>query len=190
MNGDQTPRSRPPGRLPHRVRLQRSKGWRMPAGAIKVDRATVFGNPFVAGQENGLGWGLVRDNEHAVWLFRQWLATPARSIVFEADKHRAILERLHTLAGHDLACWCLDGWPCHADVLIELSNRVDVVQVSGLLLGGWTAAPSPVEMAVVLGQFGRITGMSSQEISNLAATADELVTMLRHRAEQSNGEGQ
>lgn len=26
------------------------------------------------------------------------------------------------LRGHDLACWCPEG-PCHADLLIELSNR-------------------------------------------------------------------
>ena len=31
---------------------------------------------------------------------------------------------LHTLRGHDLACWCpLDGGPCHADVLLELANQ-------------------------------------------------------------------
>jgi hypothetical protein len=26
------------------------------------------------------------------------------------------------LAGHNLACWCRSGTPCHADVLIELAN--------------------------------------------------------------------
>lgn len=26
------------------------------------------------------------------------------------------------LAGHNLACWCRPGTPCHADVLIELAN--------------------------------------------------------------------
>ena len=26
------------------------------------------------------------------------------------------------LAGHNLACWCKPGTPCHADVLIELAN--------------------------------------------------------------------
>lgn len=26
------------------------------------------------------------------------------------------------LAGHDLACWCPIGQPCHADVLLELAN--------------------------------------------------------------------
>jgi hypothetical protein len=26
------------------------------------------------------------------------------------------------LGGHNLACWCKPGTPCHADVLIELAN--------------------------------------------------------------------
>ena len=28
---------------------------------------------------------------------------------------------LHTLAGHDLACWCAP-LPCHCDVLVRLAN--------------------------------------------------------------------
>lgn len=33
------------------------------------------------------------------------------------------LERIRTeLRGHDLACWCPLGQPCHADVLLELAN--------------------------------------------------------------------
>jgi hypothetical protein len=31
---------------PHRVQLRRAKGWRMPANTVKVDRTTLFGNPF------------------------------------------------------------------------------------------------------------------------------------------------
>jgi hypothetical protein len=26
------------------------------------------------------------------------------------------------LAGHNLACWCRPGTPCHADILIQLAN--------------------------------------------------------------------
>jgi hypothetical protein len=26
------------------------------------------------------------------------------------------------LAGHDLACWCPIGAPCHAEVLLEVAN--------------------------------------------------------------------
>lgn len=34
---------------PKRIRLSRAKGWRMPEGAIKVDRSTPFGNPWKCG---------------------------------------------------------------------------------------------------------------------------------------------
>lgn len=30
---------------------------------------------------------------------------------------------LEPLRGHDLACWCKPGEPCHADALIDLANR-------------------------------------------------------------------
>lgn len=33
-----------------------------------------------------------------------------------------VLWRIGTLTGHDLACWCPLGQPCHADVLLELAN--------------------------------------------------------------------
>jgi len=36
-------------RPPRRIQLRRIKGWRMPSGTIKVDRATVFGNPWIPG---------------------------------------------------------------------------------------------------------------------------------------------
>jgi hypothetical protein len=42
-----TRRERTPVR-PHRIQLRRSKGWRMPAETLKVDRTTLFGNPFSA----------------------------------------------------------------------------------------------------------------------------------------------
>lgn len=34
---------------PKRIQLQRTKGWRMPAGAVKVDRSTRWGNPYKVG---------------------------------------------------------------------------------------------------------------------------------------------
>lgn len=164
--------------MPQRIRLSRKKGWRMPAGAVKVDRTTRYGNPFVVGEPNCLGWGDVRDTAHAVWLFRQWLATPARSIVHEAERHRTLLEYLPALAGHDLACWCVAGSPCHADVLLELANRPDIAEVCALLLA-WTAPPSPIELTVAAGQYGRLMGLDSDEVGALGATVHALVAQAR-----------
>jgi hypothetical protein len=32
--------------MPKRIQLRRTKGWRMPANTVKVDRSTKYGNPF------------------------------------------------------------------------------------------------------------------------------------------------
>jgi len=49
---------------PRRVQLRRVKRWRMPANTVKVDRTTLFGNPFSV-KENG--------HDRAVALHRAWL---------------------------------------------------------------------------------------------------------------------
>lgn len=37
--------------MPQRIQRRRTKGWRMPAGALYVGRPTKWGNPFVAENE-------------------------------------------------------------------------------------------------------------------------------------------
>jgi len=110
---------------PRRVQLQRSKGWRMPANAVKVDRTTLFGNPFSA-KDYG------RDRAGA--LYRAWLAgqpitdaiLPAPSAAL-ARRRVALLRALPSLRGKHLACWCRlpdKGRPdtCHAAALLTLAN--------------------------------------------------------------------
>ena len=50
--------------MPNRVQLQRVKGWRMPANTRKVDRTTVFGDPFDSEKH---------DTSDAVRNHRLWL---------------------------------------------------------------------------------------------------------------------
>lgn len=104
--------------MPARIQRRRTKGWRMPEGAIFVGRPTRWGNPFPVGVfvETGTiarpGPQIyVRDNAHAVRLYRRWIDTQARSA-----------DMIPLLGGHDLACWCKLSDPCHADVLLELAN--------------------------------------------------------------------
>lgn len=40
--------------MPERIRLQRTKGWRMPPGAVMVSRPTKYGNPFAYRTERAL----------------------------------------------------------------------------------------------------------------------------------------
>lgn len=100
---------------PQRVQLRRTKGWRMPAGAVKVDRTTVWGNPYAVGM---LG---VPDAATAVAKFRRLLARP--SLAADHVRFHLTCERIRAeLAGKDLACWCRPGSPCHADVLLAIAN--------------------------------------------------------------------
>lgn len=104
-------------RPPRRIRLSRSRGWRLPPGATSVARPGRFGNPFcVDGQ---------RTASQAVQAFRDWLATPPCPDSPLAARRQRLLAALPALRGRDLACWCALDAPCHADVLIELANACD-----------------------------------------------------------------
>jgi hypothetical protein len=99
---------------PCRLQLSRVRGWRKPAGAVKVDRSTRYGNPFTFAESGPVH--------------------PATRFAAEV----APLLDLAPLRGRDLLCWCRlcpahrNGLPlgtqcdacaiCHADVLLELAN--------------------------------------------------------------------
>lgn len=159
---------------PRRIQLTRKKGWRLPVGAVKVDRTTVFGNPFKAGESNGLGWGEVRDAAHAVWLYNRWLTTPSRSIVFELDRHDDIVRRLPALAGKDLACWCSSGAPCHADVLLELANRPNAAAWSEVVIAAADVPLTADEAATAMAQLGHALDIPASDTQRLAAALAEL----------------
>lgn len=94
----------------------------MPTGAVYVGRPTIWGNPYVVGELCG-GWSApgseecegpfrrVKDAADAVRLYREALMDDPTSG-----------ERLQSLRGKDLVCWCRLDQPCHADVLLELGN--------------------------------------------------------------------
>lgn len=136
-----------------RIQLRRTKGWRLPAGAVVVSRPTIWGNPWRAGNPGNvcppLHPGLPQTRwpvgtlaaADAVQFFRGWIegyALPAegspwratmtregKRLVWDAFAARRamILSRLPELRGRDLACWCPPGCPCHADVLMRLANE-------------------------------------------------------------------
>ena len=87
----------------------------MPAGAVKVDRTSKWGNPFIVGVDG--------DREQCIQLYRQFVVGDALSERADVMASRHILnDCLAELRGKHLACWCpLDG-PCHADVLLALAN--------------------------------------------------------------------
>jgi hypothetical protein len=113
---------------PVRVQLSRSKGWRLPANTVKVDRSSKWGNFFRIGQP--LDEGMARRWGHDPRHFRlrhHRCADAAEAVrrfagVLAFDE--AIWPALRAeLRGKNLACWCALDQPCHADVLLDLANR-------------------------------------------------------------------
>jgi hypothetical protein len=85
---------------PHRIRLSRRKGWRMPTNTVRVSRPSPYGN--YAGATR---------------------ADFERDIAEMSNADRAFfMDRVGELRGKNLACWCRLDQPCHADVLLELAN--------------------------------------------------------------------
>jgi hypothetical protein len=109
---------------PVRIQRKRTKGWRMPAGAVYVGRPTKWGNPFTV-EEAG-------SRAAAVRAFRKFLTMPQTKIVdacsnplaglFICAAREKLKRDLSELRGKNLACWCPLDQPCHADLLLELAN--------------------------------------------------------------------
>lgn len=117
--------------MPQRIQRQRTKGWRMPEGAVYVGRPSRWGNPYVLGAKVSiprrqlLTSDVVRNREYAVALFRSWLQEDPlvpRSGWNRTAQAPTVQEIQAVLAGKDLACWCPLDQPCHADVLLRLAN--------------------------------------------------------------------
>ena len=112
--------------MPYRVRLQRTKGWRMPPNTVKVDRTTRWGNPFRVGQPpdevlaRKWGWWPLPsghwqpdDDLEAAMMFSVMLGMHLEL--------RPLVRR--ALRGKNLACWCSHDERCHADLLLKIANR-------------------------------------------------------------------
>lgn len=105
---------------PRRIQRQRTRGWKMPPNTIYVGRPSMDGNGFRVGSDLSYYLGPAAKR-----------ATAAQCV----EAHRAYLEAAcasdpqaaglmwKRLRGHNLACWCKIGSPCHADTLLELANR-------------------------------------------------------------------
>ncbi len=123
--------------MPERVQLRRTKGWRMPPNAMKVDRSTRWGNPFSC-TPHGCQvkpCGCCEPFRCCTLVFREFVVSGIEgresctgSIVaaFDAAEgypyRNKLVAGLPLLRGKNLACWCAPDKPCHADVLLEIAN--------------------------------------------------------------------
>ena len=97
--------------MPQRIQMKRLKGWRKPADTIYVGRPTRWGNPYRTDVDATAALCVARFKERC------------RGMKAEApDSFEAWIAPLR---GHDLACWCRPGAPCHADVLLSLASAVE-----------------------------------------------------------------
>lgn len=117
--------------MPERIWQRRIAGWRMPLSGRSVARPGRFGNPWsvlrapgdrlysLAGPWSGAGRFTDKRGaaEVAVDLFERWMTGG-----IELDERFWQRPDVGELAGHDLACFCEPGEPCHADVLLRLAN--------------------------------------------------------------------
>lgn len=126
--------------MPKRIQRKRTKGWRMPEGAVYVGRPTKWGNPFqITGpitREKCLriykAWitGGTFTEKSIAKIMGKGVECPDQPLaIFRLQATRGILRKqLNELRGKDLACWCPledehgDRVPCHADVLLEIAN--------------------------------------------------------------------
>lgn len=76
-----------------------------PADAVKVDRSTIYGNPFLIGGE----W----TRDMVCDAFDEWVMKPEQAGL------RAIAK--HELKGKNLLCWCAPK-RCHASTWLKIAN--------------------------------------------------------------------
>jgi len=124
--------------------------------AINVARPSRWGNPFDFRKSEhcwmALSYGCRGDRlgrqKASVMAFEEWVTPPGdgkklvgmeRGVSLGSGKQKVPLgpritvgappsldEIRANLRGHNLACWCKPGEPCHADVLIEMANIDEV----------------------------------------------------------------
>ena len=112
---------------PIRLRLSRKRGFNLQEhsrainglDAVNCSRPHALGNPFVVGIDG--------DAETCVALFKGrldlWMwtnhPTPHRCDLLFAAQRKAIADA----RGKNCACWCALDATCHADVILEVSNK-------------------------------------------------------------------
>ena len=125
---------------PKRIQRKRTKGWRMPEGAVYVGRPGKWGNPIYVRVDidDPNRWWIVQDDPEGGHTELDWHHGKTDALGAAADQFADDLTSgdplgaagaypnaatiRAELAGHDLACWCPLDQPCHADVLLELAN--------------------------------------------------------------------
>lgn len=123
--------------MPERIQLRRTKGWRLPEGAVSVARPTKWGNPYTVAMmrkrieevreafPDDEGIDRLDPQEMAAEAFYADLTRGPDSRWWWYGPHMDMIRicgSVSELRGKDLACWCPLDQPCHADALLEIAN--------------------------------------------------------------------
>lgn len=126
--------------MPQRIQRSRRYGYLLPDGTpyegrpVYVGRPGKWGNPFLMSPVAASFPSLSEEQvaQFVVNDFRVLVETghgrAARGALMSSPEHEdvtypSVAEIRAELVGRDLACWCRADRPCHADVLLELSNQ-------------------------------------------------------------------
>lgn len=101
--------------MPRRHQLRRDTP--LPAGVVRVDRATMWGNPFRADRVMPAVYEVGAVS--AAGAFQIWLDGHPKLADIEPVRRAGILANIGRLHGKDVACWCGPHDECHADVLMR-----------------------------------------------------------------------
>lgn len=119
---------------PARVRLSRAKGFYLQAHsqalnglpAVKCDRTTHFGNPWVVGDKIDLtvarrwGWTFSPQGRHIICDSPfEAAARFERALIWDGAIHDHVRKQL---GGKNLGCWCPLDAPCHCVGLLFVAN--------------------------------------------------------------------
>jgi|SRR6185437_10522 len=113
--------------MPKRIQRKRTKGWKMPEGAVYVGRPTKWGNPVKMSRL------LCRESAKKIYEHLVWPSEDAETLLNNREKFFLCVARRewkavtweeiqNELSGKDLVCWCPLDQPCHADVLLEIAS--------------------------------------------------------------------
>lgn len=147
--------------MPRRIQRERTKGWRMPEGAVYVGRPSAWGNPF-PWQGETAPWAALAVGEHAdaagrraaaVKLFSWWIrgGDPKElPVATDPDPNESAVEysdgRVRTMSdfvsGMGLVMWLRE--PLH------LPPRPDLAPLRGHDLVCWCPLDQPCHAAVLL----------------------------------------
>lgn len=118
--------------MPRRIQRKRTRGWRMPESAVYVGRPTRWANPYRWSDYPRYYSNVSIDGE---WYGHRRSDAALRRFAMVDFEHQYLClysphpdapsreEIRRELAGKDLACWCPEGQPCHADVLLRIANE-------------------------------------------------------------------